>query len=59
MFIDSFHIKEEDSRSSRLRQEVCCQSGNPLEDAKPGTRLENEKGDSLLKEEANNDGGPI
>lgn len=56
--LDSLRIKEELSANQTLAQEVAGESCDPLEDGEAGTTLEDEEGDCLLHEEADDNRGP-
>lgn len=58
MFPNGLLVEEElSSRKSHVK-EIGSESGNPCEDGETSTCLEHEEGDDLLRQQANNDGGP-
>jgi len=57
--IDSFLIEEEGGTDETLIKKVGCQSREPLEHVEAGTGLEYEKGNRLLKEQADYDCAPL
>ena len=57
--IDSILIKRKDRTDETLIENVGRKSRNPPEHVEAGTRLENEEGGHLLKEQADHDGAPL
>lgn len=58
MFIGRLRIEEEGCSGGSLVQKVFCQGRDPGENLETGTGLEDEEGDDLLEEKADDDGGP-
>ena len=58
MFVNGILVEEERSTLEGLFEEVGGEEGDPLEDGEAGAGLEDEHGDRLLGEEADDDGRP-
>jgi len=57
--IDSFLIEEKGSAYETLIEKIGRESRKPHEHVEAGTRLEHEKGNRLLNEQADHDGVPL
>ena len=59
MLVPSCLVEEEGTASLGLPKEVASKGGNPLEDGKASTGLEDKESDDLLEEQTNDNGGPL